>query len=223
MLAVVGLIGCTPAGIAEQSIARELTQVIGPAARYDVDIQGLKAFAGEADRILIVGQRVQRPGAPVLDQLTIELRGVKYNRGESRLEQLAGVDATARITAADIATFLEGRQEILTATVVLRPPDQATLRVRPDLGLAGLELSVGLSVEATGALRANTDRIYFVVSDVRAAGFNLGDRAAQALSQVINPLVNLSDLPLEVEVTSLQVENEAVQVKLTGDPASLQL
>jgi hypothetical protein len=216
----VGLVGCTPSGVAEQTIKRALPETIGPADHYEVQIEGLKARSGEADRVLIIGQRVRPQGTPTLDRLTIELRGVQYNRTARRLERLAGVEGTAQITAVDLADFLETQPNVQTATVSLRSPDQAILSIQPAFSLISLDLSVGLTVDATGRLMGERDRIYFVVSEVRAAGASLGDGAARLLSQAINPLVDLSGLPIDVEVTAISVENNTVQIEVTGDPTT---
>lgn len=216
---VIGLTSCTP--IAEQSLKKQLSSTIGPAAQYDVDIDGLKLSAGKAQRVAIVGQRVQPEGLPVLDQLTIDLRDIKYDRKAKRLERLVGIDATARITATDLAIFLQQQRNLPNATVLLQPPDRATVGVRQDLSLFGVQLPVGVPADATGKLTKNNDRIYFMISELRAAGINLGDRPAKLLAQTINPVVDLSGLPVDVNVTSLRVENNMVQLELTGDPARL--
>ncbi len=219
ILVVVGLVGCTP--IAEQTLKKQLSTTIGPAEQYDVDIDGLKLNAGKAQRVVIVGQRVQPQGLPVLDRLTIDLRDIEYNRQAKRLEKLVGINATARITATDLAIFLQQQRKLPNATVSLRPPDLATVGVRQDLNLFGVQLPVGVPAMAIGKLTKNNDRIYFMISELRAAGINLGDRPAKLLAQTINPVVDLSGLPVDVNVTTLRVENNAVQLELTGDPARL--
>lgn len=219
ILAVISLTGCTP--IVENSLKQQLSKKIGPAKNYDVKIDGLELGTGEADQVAIVGQRVQPQGAPVIDRLTIDLRDIKYNRKEKHLERLVGIAATAQIKASDIATFLETQRNLPNTSVSLWPPDRATVRVRKDLSLLGRKLPVGLTADASGQLSKTNDRIYFTVSDVRAAGINLGDQPAQLLSQAINPLVDLSDLPLDVSIKTLRVENNTVQIELTGDPARL--
>lgn len=205
----------------ERGLERELPELVGPADRYDVEIEGLRAGAGEADRVTAVGERVRPEGAPVVDRLQLELRGVAFDRGEDRLERVDSARATARVTVPDLEAFLEAQRNVRDASVTLREPDEATIRVRPEFG--GIALPRGVEAEVRGRLEAADGRVRFVVSDVEAAGLNLGAAAARRLSDAINPLVDLSDTDARLQVTGVRVEGGAVHLDATGDPASLRL
>ena len=71
----------------------------------------------------------------------------------------------------------------------------------------GLGLALGLAVMIGLAL----------VADVRAVGLNLGDWGSGRLSRLINPLIDLSDLPLRLDVTAVRVEGRSVRLDAEGD------
>lgn len=223
MLLLIGALwlGCSVSGQVERGIERELPAAIGPADRYDVEIEGLRARAGEARRVTVRGERVQPENAPVLDRLDLDLRGVHYDRREERIERVERATATARITPADLAAFLNTQRNVSGASVALQEPNQATIRVRPELG--GFTLPAGLTVEITGTLVAEAGRVRFDVSELRAAGANLGEAVARRLSAAINPVVDLSGMPARLQVTGVRVEEGAVRLDAEGDPTGLRL
>lgn len=219
--AALAVTGCNLSGQVEQEIESQLPRAIGPADDYAVTIEGLRARSGEADRVVVVGTRVRPEGAPVLDRLDLDLRGVRFDRGDRRLERVDAAEATARITPADLAAFLETRDGVRSATVTLRTPNEATIRVRPDIG--DLPLPSGASVDLTGRLSSADGQVRFDIDEVRALGLGLGETAARRLSGAINPIVDLSGTTPTLDVTSVRVESGAVVLEATGDLSGLQL
>lgn len=214
--------GCVPStGQIERGLERELPKLLGPADRYDVEIEGLRARSGEAERVTAVGERVRLEEAPVVDRLDVELLGVTYDRGEDRLERVERARATARITPLDLADFLEAHRNVREASVTLDAPNRATIRLRPEVG--GIALPRGVTVEVTGRLEPDGRRLRFEVSDVEAAGVNLGRAAASGLSDLVNPLVDLSGTPADLRVTDVRVENGVLRLDATGNPTGLRL
>lgn len=214
--------GCVPStGQVERGLERELAQLLGPADRYDVEIDGLRARSGEAERVTVVGERVRAEGAPVIERLELDLRGVVYDRDEERLERVESARGTVQITGPDLAAFLGAYRNVRDAEVTLREPDGATIRVRPEFG--GVALPRGVAAEVTGRLEAADGRVHFAVSEVEAAGFDLGSAAARRLSEAINPLVDLSDVAAGLRVTDVRVEDGVVRLDAAGDITGLRL
>lgn len=221
VLAVLLCAGCIPTGQVERGLERELPALIGPADRYDVQIEGLEARSGTADRVTVVGERVRIEAAPVIERLDLDLEGVAYDREEKRLERVDSARATAQVTASALAVFLGARSSIREATVALRAPDEATIRVRPEVG--GIALPRGVTAEVTGRLETRDGRVHFEISSIEAAGLNLGSAVARTLSDMINPLVDLTDADVALRVTGVRVEDGAIRLDATGDPAGLRL
>jgi hypothetical protein len=215
------LVGCNPSNLVAQGIERELPKYVGPADSYDVQIEGLKVNAGSADNVVAVGERVRPEGAPVIERLQLELADVVYDRQAERLSKVGAARLTAVIRTNDLADFLEGYRNVREAEIFLQSPDQATIRVRPQIG--NLSVPEGVTVNVTGRLVGDGTQLRFEVSDVSAAGFDLSAIAARRLSDLINPLADLQNLPVEVEITSIMAAGETIGLEVVGDPASFEL
>lgn len=216
------LTGCIPStDDIERRIERELPELLGPADRYDVQIEGLRARAGRADRVTATGERVQPRDAPIIHRFVIQMEGVAYDRRDRRLDRVDTLRATAHVRPSDLDAFLEAHRNVRDAALTLREPDHATLRLRPEFG--GLALPRGMELEVTGRLEARAGRVHFVVDRVEAAGAALGTAAARRLSDAVNPLIDLSHTDASLRVTDVRVENNALRLDATGNPSDLRL
>lgn len=215
------LAGCTPTSLVERGIERELPQYVGPAERYDVQIQGLRVRSGSADSVVAVGERVRPEGAPVIDRLALDLQGVVYDEATEKLTQVESAQLTAVIKTPDLADFLEAYRNVREAEVLLRSPDEATLRIRPQIG--DFSVPPGVTVDVTGELVGAGTQLRFEVSEVSAAGIDLSAIAATRLSNAVNPLADLQNLPVEVNVTSVVVAGETIGLEVVGDPKSFSM
>lgn len=213
--------GCDLSGRVESEIAGGLPDAIGPADRYEVGVEGLRASAGEASRVTILGERVRRDGAPVLDRLDLELTGVRYDRGERVLREVERARATVRVLPADLAAYLDERRGVREAGVRLVAPDRAVLRLRPEAG--GFALPNGVVAEVEGRLGATGGQVRFDVEAVRAGGLNLGRLAAGALSDAVNPVLDLTTERPALEVIGVRVEGGALVLEATADLNGLRL
>ena len=220
-LTVAGVVSCTPTSLVEQGIENELPKYVGPAENYNVKIDGLKVVSGSADQVVAIGERVKPEGAPVIDRLVLDLQGVVYSREQKRLSQVNSAKLTAVIKSYDLADFLESDRNIRSAEVILRSPDRATLRIQPNLG--NFVLPTGITVDVTGRLVGSGTKLSFEVEEVSAAGLDLSSMVAKRLSDVINPLADLKDLPVSVEITSVMVAGESIGLEVVGDPKSFSM
>ena len=220
LLLAVAASGCDVTGRAEAEIARGLPRAIGPADHYDVEVVGLSARAGKADRIRIVGERVEREGAPVLDRLDLELTGVRYDRGDRVLERVDRAEATARVRPDDLAAFLDTRRGVREATVRVEAPDRFVMRLRPEAG--GL-VPDGVVAEVSGRLGAEDGRVVLDVEGVRAGGIGLGRLGARALDALVNPVLDLTDAEPALAVEEVRVEAGAIVIEATANLDGLAL
>ena len=203
----------------EARIERELPDLLGPADRYEVDVEGVDSDAGRADRVDVVGYRIRPRHGPVIDLVTIELRDVHYDRRGRRLERAERTRATAWVNTADLGDFIEQQDGIHDATVTVRAPDSVFLRLRPELG--GLPVLPGANLEVSGTLEGRGPYLEYDVSDVHTVGLNLGDWGSRRLTRLINPLVDLSDLPLRLDVTAVHVDGRTIRLDAEGDATPL--
>lgn len=203
LLLALAVSGCSPTGIAEGTLQRELPRVIGPADAYTVDVTGLNARTGEADRVTIQGVGVRPEGAPVLRRLDVDLRDLQVSRATKKLTRVGSAHTTARIAPGDLAAFLNQRDDVRDASVTLRPPDGLTLRLRPVV--RGLTIPGG-TVEATGQLVAADGVVRFDVETVRALGVGLGSAVARRLADAVNPVADLTRTRAHLRVTGVRIE-----------------
>ncbi|MEM1115441.1 MAG: DUF2993 domain-containing protein [Bacteroidota bacterium] len=214
LLFAVAASGCDLTGRVEAEIARGLPRAIGPAERYDVEVEGLQVTAGAAERVTVVGERVRRAGVPVFDRLDLELTGVRYDRGDRVLERVEQTTAVVRVRPDDLAAFLDTRRGVRSASVRVEAPDRVVLRLRPE---AGGWLPEGVAAEITGRLGAERGRVVLDVERVRAGGIGLGGIGARAVRDLVNPVLDLTEADPALDVAAVSIEAGAVVVEATAD------
>lgn len=198
----------------ESRLRSELPRVLGPADRYEVDVKGVDAGAGSADRVTVVGYGIHPRQGPALDRLELDLRGVRYDRHAHRIDRVGDARATAWVSAADLSDFVQAQDGVGAATVTLAAPDSVYVRLRPDLG--GLPVPPGASLEVAGYVEAKGPFVEYRVTGVNALGGRLGDSFVRRISRLINPIVDLSALPMRLEVTRVQVEGRTLRLEAAG-------
>jgi hypothetical protein len=219
LAAVAALSGCASEGRVEDRLEEALERRLGPAEEYQVDVEGLTARTGEADLVRAEGMRVQPERGPTIDRIEIEIREVRYDRGLERLVDAESVRATAWMRPNDVEQYLEREERVRSAAVTLEQPDRMRMRFRPELGLP---IPLNVMAEVEGTIEGRGSELHYVVSEATAAGFEVDDGMADRLSRLINPIVDLSELPLDLEVTSVRIENGALRVDATGDVTDLE-
>lgn len=151
----------------------------------------------------------------------MELQDVKYNRGQERIERLGSALVNARLTELDPADFLERHRNVRDVTVDFREPQVAVIRARPVF--EGVQLPQGATVDLRGQVVPEDGRINFAVSEVRAAGIDLGQSAAARISRAINPLVDLSGLPVPLQITGVEVQDNGLRLNAMARQGPVQL
>lgn len=199
----------------EHTIRKELPRLVGPADRYDVDVSGARVSGEIADleNVHVVGARINRPKTPVIDRLEVDLSNVVVDRKEKRLKSLSAANAQARMLATDIAAFLDAKPGLDNVNVTLHPPDEITISAQPSI--ARYALPKAAMVKVRGRLVVESNEVNLEVIDLRAAGFSVGAIPKLVLEKVLNPIIDLSALPVPSQVTSVTV-TEAVLVEATG-------
>ena len=219
LLAVLVASGCSVSGRIESEIESALPEALGPAQSYDATVEGARLSDGTAERIAIVGERVARQDAPVVDRLDVELRGVRYDRKTKRLLGADSAQATATLLASDLSAYLDRQRGVGDARITLQAPDRARVRVEGEI--RGVRLPV--AAEVSGRLATREGTVWLDVEDVRAGGVGLGGALAGQLEERINPIVDLTDESLVLRVTGVRVEGDALVLEATGDVTGLRL
>jgi len=200
----------------EKTIVKELPRIVGSAARYDVEVEGahVKGEVVYLEKARVVGERVKRPKAPILDRFKATMTNVTVDRKEKKLISIGGVDAQVRVLATDIEAFLEARKSLKNVSVMLDPPSEITVIAQP--AIAGFTLPKSVRAKIRGRLVASEGDLIMEIVDLRIAGFPAGATPAAAFEKLINPLVDMSALPAPSQVTSVQVTADAVLLTANG-------
>ena len=204
----------------EQIIGAELPRVVGPAARYEVNVAGARVNGEIADlkQVRALGERVARERSPVLDRVEVTMADVVVNRAEKRLLSLRAADANVRVLPSDIAAFLDAKPGLDNVTVALQPPYEMT--VETQFAVAGFALPRFARSKVRGRLVVSGGTLIMEVADLRIAGYPTGTIPAIVLETLINPIVDLSALPAPSRVTSVQVTPDAVLLTASGTQTS---
>ena len=111
----------------------EMPRLVGTARSYEVNGSREQVSDETADLATIraVSTRIQRPKAPVIDRMEVNMRNGVIDRNDKQLKKLAAVKAQARVLAADIATFLEAKPGLDNVQVDLHPPGEITVTAQP--------------------------------------------------------------------------------------------
>jgi hypothetical protein len=203
----------------EARLRDELSRGLGPASRYDVHVEGIDRDEGTADRVEVVGYGIRPRQGPTIDRLELELRDVRYDRKLKRLDRAEVTHATAWLSSADLGDFLARQDGVGAASVTLAGPDSVFVHVRPDLG--GFPVPPGANLEVAGTIQARGPYVEYHVSEVNALGGHLGDAIVKRVTRLINPLLDLSELPLRLDVSRVSVEGRRIRLDAGGTATAL--
>ena len=219
LLLGVGIIACgcghPVQETAAHKIADVLPSVIGPAAHYDVQVDGdLLALArGRARAVHIQGQEVQIAPNLTLDTLQADARDVSFNQETRSLENIGSTSFTATLGQTNLSAYLAQTKLLLPGLVVAL--GDSDVQVRVPVVLLGIQTTAALtgtlipSTSEAGKLDFQTDSAHLGIVPLPSALVNL------ALGQ-INPLVDLTHLRVPLNVTRVGV----IQSRLSIDGAA---
>ncbi len=197
---------------AAHKIADVLPSVIGPAARYDVQVDG-DPFAlarGRARAVHIQGQEVQIGPSLTLDTLNADAKDVSFSSETRRLEHIGSTSFTATLGQSNLSAYLAQTKPLLPGLVVTLA--ESGVQARVPVAFLGIQTTAALtgtltpSASEAGKLDFQTDSAHLGIVPLPPALVNL------ALDQ-LNPLVDLTHLRVPLIVSHAGV----IQGRLTLD------
>jgi hypothetical protein len=195
--------------------------MIGPADRYEVTVSrsGGSLIAGQIPWIEIHGRNVRAIEGLNLDELQVRLEGVRFNRSDRRVTEIAQSRFTAGISAASATRFVRRRSPALGDVEVSFAPGVVRVRASP----AVLGIGVPVELEGRPVLRGET-AIAFDASRVAVLRLGLPEFAVRRLEERINPLVDLAALSFPLHLSEARIERDRAVVTGSAmlDPARLQ-
>lgn len=211
LMLAVGAVGCSPStATLESGLEKELTRVVGPARDYRVESEGLKASAGTAESVTVTGLRVQPKKGPVLDRVVAEFHDVAYDRQAAKLSSVRHARAEVWLAEADAAAYLDTLEAVDDARVAFSKPDRVDLRGTAHLG------PLSMPAEVQGRFVSDGATLNLDVQKARANGIVVGAGMIEKIEEDLNPLLDLSKLPVKLHITELRTEGDHLVLVAEG-------
>ena len=205
---------------AAHKIADVLPSVLGPAAHYDVQVDG-DPFAltrGRARAVHIQGQEVQLSPLLTLDTLNADATDVSFDTQTRRLSHVGTTAFTASLGQANLDHYLAQSKPLLPGLVVTLLPQAVEARV--PVTLLGLHTIAALS----GALRPDADnpsQLDFVTNGAQIGDIPLPPSLVNLAIASVNPVVDLSGLKAPLTVTDARVTDSHIILSGTAGLSGL--
>lgn len=218
LCAVLALAGCAHPvqETAAHKIADALPSLLGPAAHYDVQVDG-DPFAlsrGRARAVHIQGQEVQLSPALTLDTLDTDVHDVSFSRETRRLDHVGRADFTATLNQEHLTAYLAHFKPLLPNLVVTLRPDDVQARV--PVKFLGLETTAALS----GTFKpdaAEPSKLDFVTDGAQVGIVPLPAGLVNLAVDQLNPVLSLSGLKAPLSITGAGIVNSRLTLKGTAD------
>ena len=198
----------------ETLIRDKLPQTIGPALRYDVEVQGVSGDTHLIDRVRVVGLRVARGDAPVFDRLEGDFTAVRFDRSEKRIVAIGGAAVTADLLADDLAAYVMAHGWINDAKVGFRPTSEVVASGR--LKLPGMIFGPTAPAEFRGRLLAQGGQLHLSVDSLRLGTVAAPPVLRSVLEATINPLFTTASFAVPSRIDSVAMEGTALRIRGSG-------
>jgi len=203
-------------------IRRELPKVLGPAERYEVKVRGTRMRENTVHEasLLAIGLR-PRPDFRI-DRLEAQAWQVQVDPKSRSITKLGKLNAIVTITAEDTEAFVTakpwlGRVKLEEVTVTFPGSNRASLSaIATFTGLRalGVDLSPRVPISADGSLVASGARVEISIDAIRAARITLPRATNRWVEDAVNPIADLSGLPISLQVSGLDGKVTSIQANI---------
>ena len=201
---------------AAHKIADALPSVLGPAAHYDVQVDG-DPFAltrGRARGVHIQGRDVQLSPKITLDTLNADAEDVSFDTKTRRLSHVGRTRFTAIMDQEHLARYLAQSKPLLPGLVVTL--QDSAVEARVPVTFLGLQTTAALA----GTLAPNaadSSRLDFVTQDAQIGVVPLPAGLVNLAVDTINPVISLVGLKAPLTITGAGVEHGRLILQGTTD------
>jgi hypothetical protein len=221
LFALAFLVGC--AGYVDQrtenAIREALPRLVGPAERYDVTVRGADPGGSRIDEVRAVGIRVQRPGAPVLARVDVNLADVGVDRNERRVTSVGRAVVALHLREDDLTEFLRRQEWVESATVRFSGADEITIDGR--LGVRGLPALSSPRAQVRGRLVPRGAQLLLRIDAIRLGDGTAPSLVRRILEQTLNPIFDAADHALPSQLDSVDVGSGELVIRASGSDLSL--
>lgn len=188
-------------GMAEDQVRKTLTRLLGPAEKYEIHIANTSdsmLLGGEVRDLSINAKRVATRDGLVIQRFDVRMHGLKLDKAKKKVESVQTATFDLDILQEDLSTLACRKvQKMGDVQVLVAPGEVAVVMPARALGQA-LDLSVrgGLSVD-------EGVRIVFRPNGISVGPLSLNEGLPRMVLERINPIADLSKLPIPVYVERL--------------------
>ena len=201
---------------AAHKIADALPSVLGPAAHYDVQVDG-DPFAlarGRARGVHIQGLDVQISPRLTLDTLNADAEDVSFDTKTRRLSHVGVTRFTATLDQEHLTAYLAQSKPLLPGLVVTLQDSNVEARV--PVTFLGLHTTAALA----GTFAPNADdpsRLDFVTRGAQIGDVPLPAGLVNLAVDTLNPVISLTGLKAPLTITRSGVEHGRLILQGTAD------
>ena len=201
---------------AAHKIADVLPTVLGPAARYDVQVDG-DPFAlarGRARAVHIQGQEVQLSPRLTLDTLNADADDVSFDTKTRRLSHVGITRFTATLDQTHLTRYLAQSKPLLPGLIVTLQPSDVEARVPVTF------LGIHTTASLTGTFapdNADPRRLDLVTHGAQIGLVPLPAGLVNLALGEINPVISLTNMKAPLTITDAGVEDSHLKLQGTAD------
>jgi len=214
--------GCSVDREVATVIRRELPKVLGPAERYEVRVRGTNIRENRVQEASVIALGLRPRPDFRIERLEAAAWQVQVDPRTRSITRLGNLEATVTITAADAENFVsskpwQGRVRLEDVAITFPGGNQAKLAATATFtGLTslGFDLSPRVPIEAQGELIPDAGRVVVRVTMIRAAKLNLPAVTHRWVEEAVNPIADISGLPIALEISGLTGYGDQIQARI---------
>lgn len=200
-----GIIGCGGNMVRRQiesSVAKSMTEMIGPAVSYKVRAYGptLRMVNGKLDGLDIVGIGVRLSNKMTLARLDVRIRDLAVDTDSKKLNRVGTTSYCASLDQSELCRYLTGRYPDVTGLKVALRQGFLTVSAKPGISRlrAGVQVDAELEVRERRMLALNFTSLK--VAGVGAPGF-----ARDLLEARLDTIFDANDIGYDARIDSAAI------------------
>lgn len=216
--------GCSVDRSVAKEIRRELPRVLGPAEDYVVQVRGTRLSDNSVREVAVIATGLRpRPDFRVA-KLEANAWSIRVDPKSRAILELGRLQAKVQIDSRDVDRFVTGKTFL--GRVQLAEPrvtfpgfnraEIAAVATFTGLEAYGVNLSPRVPILARGILIATGPRLRLEVTSIVAAGITLPPVTHEWVETAINPLADLSGLPVPVRFGSFRGAQDSITAEVIG-------
>ena len=214
------LAGCgSSERIAESEIVQAAPRYLGPADRYEADVQGLGN--SHVQSVKVTGYGVHPQPDLTLQTLTLTLTDVNYQRDPLRITGVGATSFALQASDAAMTSFLASQAQQRAANIPVRNLQVTFLdqliRITGTATFNGQDMAV----VTTGTLQPNGAQILYQPQTLTINGAAIGEPTLSTLIGMVNPLVDFSKWQFLPQIQTIVLQPGIITITGTGNAQRL--